>query len=154
MKILTIIALILSFALCSCDPAIGVAIQNKTSTNKSIKVIYPANFKLPSDSIPFDFCIRDSVRLFNLKDEEYYLHPTVIPKTDWDTAARTYSFNLPPNYEAIVEQRFLTALPTFGQVFIIDGTDTIKLMRRGRDFIKRPKLLLGGTWSHTIKDKQ
>lgn len=141
-------------ALYSCDPAIGVALQNKTTTDKTIKVIYPENFKFPRDSgsSEYNFCLCDSVKTFDLSDKDNYLHPYIVPMLTKDTIARTYSFILKPNYSATVESRFLTALPTFGQIFIINQTDTVNLIRHGKDFVKKPKLLLGGSWTHTIKD--
>jgi len=138
----------------SCDPAIGVALQNKTATDKTIKVIYPANFKFPGDSgsSQYNFCLRDSVKTFDMADKDNYLHPFLVPMLAKDTIARTYSFVLKSGYSATVESRFLAALPTFGQIFIIDQTDTVELKRDGKDFVKKPKLLIGGSWTHSIKD--
>jgi len=153
-RIFTGVCFLLMFCLCSCDPAIGVSLQNKTTTNKTITVIYPANFKFPGDSgsTQNNFCLRDSVKTFDLADKENYLHPFIVPMLTKDTVARTYSFVLRPNYSATVESHFLAALPTFGQVFIINHTDTVKFIRNGKDFVKKPKLMLGGSWTHTIKD--
>ncbi|MDJ1469901.1 hypothetical protein [Xanthocytophaga flava] len=80
------------------------------------------------------------------------LPPIVIPMANWDTVVRTYSFILKANHGAVIESRFLAAFPTFGQVFIINQSDTIKLNKDSKDFIKRPKLFLGGSWTHSIKD--
>ncbi|MBX3252822.1 MAG: hypothetical protein KF862_01675 [Chitinophagaceae bacterium] len=153
-KILWGFLLFFIFSLYSCDPSIGVAIQNKTSTEKTIKVIYPANFKFPGDSggAQNNFCLRDSVKTFDLSDKDSYLNPFIVPMLSKDTVERTYSFVLKPNYSATVEGRSFSSLPTFGQIFIIDQKDTIKLIRYGRDFVKKPKLLLGGSWKHIIKD--
>ena len=151
-KVITGLLLLVTISLYSCDPAIGVAIQNKTSTDKNIKVIYPANFKFPGDSgtSQYNFCLRDSVKTFNLAEKDNYLNPLIVPMLSKDTITRTYLFKLKANHSATVESRFLASLPTFGQIFIIDEIDTIKLERHGKDFIKRPKLLLGGSWTHTI----
>jgi hypothetical protein len=136
----------------SCDPGIGLTISNKTSTDKKIKVIYPANFKFPG-STQYSFGIRDSIKTYDLNTADNYLHPFVVPRLSWDTIARTYSFDLKANYSATIESRFLATAPTYGQVFIIDNKDTIELKRHGKIFIKKPKLTLGGTWTYTIKDK-
>jgi hypothetical protein len=148
-----LIFLLLTVIFISCDPGIGVAIANKSSSDKEIKVIYPSTFKFPG-ATQYDLNIRDSVKIFDLTKKEKYTTQAFIPYSSWDTVSRTYTFKLKSNQEALVENRFLTALPTFGQIFIIDNNDTIKLIRHGKDFIKRPKLLLGGTWTHTIKDEQ
>jgi hypothetical protein len=145
--------ILLAICLLSCDPAIGVVIANRTTTAKKIKVIYPPDFTFPGDT-PHNLGIRDSLKTYDLAVKDKYLHPTVIPMLSWDTVARTYSFNLSANHEAIVESRFLAPFPTFGQVFIIDNTDTVKLQRHGKDFRKRPKLLFGGTWMHKITDNK
>ena len=150
-KTITIwILLVVSFS--SCDPAIGVVIANKTDTDKQIKVIYPANFKLPG-AIEYSFGIRDSVKTYDLNIADNYLHPFVVPRVSWDTIARTYIFNLKTNHSATIESRFLAAYPTYGQIFIIDNKDTVELMRHGKLFIKKPKLTLGGTWTYTITDE-
>lgn len=149
----TIGILILSvFSFTSCDPAIGVAIANKTNTDKQIKVIYPANFKFPGD-IEYSFGIRDSIKTYDLNIADNYLHPFVTPRLFWDKVARTYVFNLKANHSATIESRFLATNPTYGQVFIIDNKDTIELKRHGKIFRKKPKLTLGGTWIYTITDK-
>jgi hypothetical protein len=137
----------------SCDPAIGVAIANKTNTDKQIKVIYPVNFEFPGD-IEYSFGIRDSIKTFNIKIADNYLHPFITPRLSWDTILRTYAFNLKANYSAIIENRFLATYPTYGQIFIIDNTDTVELKRHGKIFIKKPKLTLGGTWTYTITAKK
>ena len=150
----TIIILILSIvSFTSCDPAIGVAISNKTSTDKAVKVIYPANFKFPGD-IEYSFGIRDSIKTYDLNMTDNYLHPFVVPRLSWDTIARTYSFNLKANHSATIESRFLATDPTYGQIFIIDNTDTVELKKHDKLFIKKPKLTLGGTWTYTITDKK
>jgi hypothetical protein len=155
-KIFTGLTILFIISFSSCDPGISVAIYNRTSTDKTIKVIYPPNFKFPGDtgSTRYNFCFRDSVKTLDLAVKDNYLHPVIIPMSSIDTTERTYSFTLKANYSATVESRFLVALPTFGQIFIINESDTIELKRNGNDFIKRPKLLLGGSWTHTIKDKQ
>jgi hypothetical protein len=150
----TIIVLILSVvSFTSCDPAIGVAIANRTNTEKQIKVIYPANFKFPGD-IEYSFGIRDSIKTYDLNIADNYLYPFVVPRLFWDTTARTYAFNLKANHSATIENRFLATDPTYGQVFIIDNKDTVELKRHGKIFRKKPKLTLGGTWTYTITDKK
>lgn len=150
----TIIIFILSVvSFTSCDPAIGVAISNKTNTDKQIKVIYPANFKFPGD-IEYSFGIRDSIKTYDLNIADNYLHPFVVPRLSWDTIARTYEFKLKANHSATIENRFLAADPTYGQLFIIDNKDTVELKRHEKVFKKKPKLTLGGTWTYTITEKQ
>jgi hypothetical protein len=153
-RIFPALCFLLILCLCSCDPAIGVALENNTTTGKTIKVIYPENFSFPGDSgasSQYNLCLRDSVKTFDLADKDSYLHPFIVPMLTKDTTARNYSFILRSNYSATVESRFGAALPTFGQIFIIDQKDTVKLIRHGKDFVKKPKLLLGGSWTHIIK---
>lgn len=145
--------LFLTICLSSCDPAISVVIANKTNGDKKIKVLYPSGFTFPGD-IPYALGIRDSIITYDLFDKDSYLHPLAIPKISWDTTARTYSFFLKENRSAIVESRFLAPFPTYGQVFIINDTDTIKLLTHGKDFKKRPKLAFGGIWIHSITEKK
>ncbi|NNV54259.1 hypothetical protein [Limnovirga soli] len=149
--ILLFVLIAISFT--SCDPGIGLAITNKTETEKRIKVIYPANFKFPGD-IQYSFGIRDSIKTYDLNKAENYQHPFVVPRLSWDTIAMTYSFNLKANYSATIESRFLASAPTYGQVFIIDNKDTVELKRHGKIFSKKPKLTLGGTWTYIIKDQK
>jgi hypothetical protein len=146
-----LILAVISFT--SCDPAIGVAISNKTNTDKQIKVIYPVNFKFPGD-IEYSFGIRDSIKTYDLNIADNYKHPFVVPRLLWDAIARTYSFNLKANHSATIESRFLATDPTYGQVFIIDNKDTVELKRHGKVFRKKPKLTLGGTWTYTILEKK
>ena len=44
--------------------------------------------------------------------------------------------------------------PTYGQVFIIDNHDTIALQPKSKQFKKRPRLMLGGSWTYAIKGGQ
>ena len=152
------ITLILPFSLTliSCDAGIGVVISNKSTVDRNIRVIYPTNFRLPinskdrtNDSLQtYDHTLTDNT----ISVRDYYRYPVKIPILLLDTINRTYSFNLKARHEVIIESRWPASLPTFGQLFIIDNTDTIKLVRHGRDFEKRPKLLLRGNWTHTIND--
>lgn len=146
------IGLLLGSTLTSCDPAIAVAIQNKSKSDKQIKVFYPKEFKFPGDH-EYSFGIRDSIQTYDLSVKDNYLNPTVIAKTDWDTVARNYSFVLKRNYSAKIESRFLAVNPTWGQIFIIDNVDTVKLEPKSRDFKRRPKITFGGTWTHIILDE-
>jgi hypothetical protein len=151
--LLLFVQLFLGTILTSCDPAIAVVLENKTESDKHIKVFYPKEFKFPGD-IEYSFGIRDSIQTYNLNDANSYLNPTVMPKVDWDTIAKTYSFVLKSNYKAKIESRFLAVNPTWGQTFVIEKTDTIKLEPKSKDFKRRPKITFGGTWTHTIVDSK
>jgi hypothetical protein len=148
--------LVLAVTFTSCDPGIGVVISNKSRVDKNIRVIYPLNYRLPintrdrtNDSLKtYDHTQTDNT--INARD--YYRNPKKIPILLLDTIRRTYSFNLKAKHEVIIESRWPASLPTFGQIIIIDNIDTVKLIRHGKDFEKRPKLLLGGSWTHTIND--
>jgi hypothetical protein len=151
-KSITTILILEAICCFSCDPSIGVAIYNKTNTDKQIKVIYPADFKFPGDT-KYSFGIRDSIKTYDLKIADNYKYPFAVPRLLWDTIARTYSFNLKANHSATIESRFLAADPTYGQLFIIDNIDTVELVRHGEVSRKKPKITLGGTWTYTIVNK-
>jgi hypothetical protein len=154
MKGLTILFIgLIGTLLTSCDPSIGVAIENRTKSDKQIMVIYPKEFKFPGDH-EYSFGIRDSIKTFDLSIKDNYLKPTRVAKVDWDTLSRTYKFILKSNYSATIESRFLAVFPTWGQIFIIENYDTIKLEPKSKDFIKKPKITLGGVWTHKIIDKK
>jgi len=141
----------LLFCLSSCEPHIFVALKNHTNTDKEIKVIYPPGFKFGGEE-RFDFTISDSIKTYALDEPTNSANAIIIPFRSSDTIARTYSFILKSNRKAIVEDRGFTAAPTYGQIFVIDNVDTVELKKHGKDFGKKPRLLWGGTWSHTIKD--
>jgi hypothetical protein len=152
----SVILFLLSVIFTSCDPGIGVVISNKSRFDKNIQVTYPSNYRLPintrdrtNDSLQtYDHTQTDNT--INARD--YFRYPEKIPILLLDTINRTYSFNLKAKHEVIIESRWPASLPTFGQIFVIDNIDTIKLVRHGKDFKKRPKLLLGGSWIHIITD--
>ncbi|MBX2900448.1 MAG: hypothetical protein KF775_12400 [Cyclobacteriaceae bacterium] len=138
--------------LTSCDPGIAVVIQNKSKSDKHIKVFYPKEFKFPGDH-EYAAGIRDSIQTYDLSLRDNYLNPKVIPKLDWDTVTRTYSFILKKDYSAKIESRFLATNPTWGQTFVINNVDTVKLDSKDKSFKKKPKVTLGGTWTYTIADR-
>lgn len=132
----------------SCDPAIAVAISNKTTSPKHIQAIWPAGTPMP---LYQDGKLSDSLLTTNLSIADYNNSRKMIPLESIDTVTGRYSFVLKPGYQAFVERRFLAVHPTLGQVFIIDQSDTIRLVHRGKDFTKRPKVYPGGVWKHEIK---
>lgn len=151
-KRLTILLIgLLGTLLTSCDPAIGVAIENRSKSDKQITVIYPKEFKFPGDHV-YSFGVRDSIKTYDLSIKDNYLNPTLVAKVDWDTVSRIYKFILKSNYSATIESRFLAVNPTWGQTFIVDNYDTLRLEPNNKDFVKKPKLTLGGVWTHRIMD--
>jgi hypothetical protein len=150
--------LLLAMVVTSCDPAASVTIVNKSRTDKNIRVIYPANFRLPLDKMKRT---NDSLQAYDLRTtansisiRDHYRYPVSIPILSLDTANKTYSFNLKAGHEVFVEHSLPMTYPTFGQIFIIDNQDTVMLKRHGKIFRKSPKLLLGGIWSYTINDNE
>ncbi|MCF6407200.1 hypothetical protein L3C95_30165 [Chitinophaga filiformis] len=157
MTIKYLISLILLSTVCliSCESSALVAISNETATDRRIKVIYPPKFMFPGEAIGRGQTgKRDSIETYDLELEDIYQGRKFIPFISRDTVARTYSFVLKANQRAIVESRFLAYTPTYKQIFIIDDVDTIKLVRFGKHFERRPKLMLGGTWEYYITDGQ
>lgn len=144
--------LLTSLILASCDPGIVVSIVNRSTTEKHLTVYYPPTFKFKEDRGADHFgALRDSIKIYDLTKTDYYSYPNTILKTSRDTTKRAYSFLLKPNQKAIVEIRFLTTLPTFGQIFIIDNMDTVELKKGSKDFVRRPKLTFGGEWAYVIE---
>jgi len=135
-----------------------VSVTNKSTTDKNIRVRYPANFRLPLNSKELT---NDTLQGYDLSltgdaisIRDKYRYPVKIPVLMLDTIARTYSFILKAGQEVYVESRFPAASPTYGQVFIIGNTDTVVLKRHGKIFKKEPKLLPGCSWNYTIREQQ
>ena len=124
--------------------------------DKNIRVIYPADFKLPintkdrtNDSLlTYDHTMTDNT----ISTRDYYRYPVKTAILSLDTFNRTYSFKLKARHEVIIESRWPASVPTYGQIFIIDNSDTVELKRHGKNFKKTPKLILGGSWTYTIND--
>lgn len=155
MTVKSLISVALLSAICSlsCERAAMVAISNKTTTDKKIKVIYPPKFIFPGEGQGrLKTGKADSIKIYNLESGDIDEDIKFIPILSLDTVARTYSFVLKGNQQAMVENRYLMYKPTYKQTFIIDDTDTIKLVRRGKKFEKKPKLALGGIWEYCITD--
>ncbi|HYF30578.1 MAG TPA: hypothetical protein VD993_05635 [Chitinophagaceae bacterium] len=143
--------LLLAIVCTSCDPGIAVVIRNDSAVDKHVKVNSPSGTSIPIDQRAVN---PDSIRTYlTVRPGAGYVPPLVnVPKSSPDTSFRTYSFTLKPGYTAVIESRWPSAYPTYGQVFIIDNTDTVRLTRRGKHFKKSaPRIFLGGTWSHSIK---
>ncbi|MBS1563977.1 MAG: hypothetical protein JST39_06285, partial [Bacteroidetes bacterium] len=96
------------------------------------------------------FPLLDSVNVYqDIKDPER--RPIRIPTLDNDTAARTYSFTLEPGYHSIVQWQSVGGSCQM-KYFIIDDRDTLRFDRDHKKFTKKPKLVLGGTWTYAIKE--
>jgi hypothetical protein len=129
---------------CSCYTPTQVKIENKSSVNKNIKVHYPESYQPPHDSLPgYDHELTDNA----ISIRDYYRYPVRTSVLSLDTVNRTYEFVIRPKHEVIIESFYPSRRPTYGQVFIIDNTDTVTLDRKRKDFTKR-----GGVWSYAIKD--
>jgi len=134
-------------ALASCDPAVGVAISNKTNADKKIRVHYPKGVLLP-DGRQYSY---DSI--WTYPDNNRYGLYHMLPTTLSDTSARVYEFVLKAGYTAEIESMHFGTRPNYGKTIIIDNTDTIQLKRHGKDFCKTPFSAIGGMWTHVIRDK-
>jgi len=126
--------------------------------DKSITVHYPADFRFP---FPINGGDKDSLQAFDISKTEnsltsrdYYRHPVKVHIQSLDTVARTYSFILKANHKLILQDTYPTVSPVFGQVFIINHTDTVKLDRNGKFFKKYPRRGKGGSWIYEITDSQ
>ena len=131
----------------SCDPGIGVVLSNQSATDKKVEVHYPTNFvyRFGDSLIVYSNTAPDSIK--------WKLNLTT-PVLSKDTTKRTYTFILKAGMDAIVERRWPATNPTYGQVFIIDNKDTIALQSKSKQFKKRPRLMLGGSWTYAIKGGQ
>jgi hypothetical protein len=129
----------------SCYYPAQVVLYNKSGTDKNIHVLYPASHRpiTATDSLQaFDHTL--TANAFSTRD--YYRYGLTIPPGNIDTVNRSYSFLLKNMHEVIVESSWpVSALP-WGQSFIINGSDTIVLQRKGKWFKRR-----GGRWSFIIQ---
>ena len=144
-----VLTLFLTLTLSACFEPKQTVIHNRSGADRNIRVLYPAGLTHPYDPItdtPFLLNAYDHTLTENaISSRDYYRYYTRIPIQALDTINRSYTFFLKAKHEVIIEARWSASTPTFGQVFIIDNTDTIYLKRRGKDFKKR-----GGSWTHTI----
>jgi hypothetical protein len=135
---------------------VSVIINNKSGVDRSIRVSYPDNFKIPiseSERTNDSLTTYDHTLTANsISTRDYYRYPSKTAILNLDTVTRTYSFILKAKHEVVVEFRNNATKPTFGQIFTIDGLEAIELKKHGKLFIKSPKLLPGGAWTYTIND--
>jgi hypothetical protein len=151
-----ILFLLLTIVMASCVVGTQVSIINRTMSDKSVTVYYPANFRFP---IPIKGGNNDSLQAYDISQTEnsittrdYYRYPVKVHITMLDTVAKTYSFILKPKYKLILQDTYPTVSPPFGQVFVIDLIDTVQLDKSGKFFKKYPKLGKGGRWTYEITD--
>jgi hypothetical protein len=133
----------LIFLFSSCDPGIGVLISNHTKESKHIQAKYPNNA-----SFRYWISRTDSLMIYDAAANE----SKNIPILNNDTVNSRYEFDVPAGRSVLLEHHMGTH-PTYGQSFLIDRRDTIRLTEKNGDFRKKPKLLLGGAWIYTIKEK-
>jgi hypothetical protein len=153
-----IIVFVLTVSCISCVTGIEVVIKNRSQSDKNIRVDYPANLKLPINNISRT---NDSLNTYDhtltanaISTRDYYRYPDKTAIIMLDTINRTYSFNLKPGHDVIIESRWTEhSKPTYGQLFIINNSDTVELIKRGGKFKKSPKLSSGGSWIYTINEQ-
>ena len=133
MRIKTLEWLLVLMLLSSCDPWACVVINNSSQHDKRVTVVRPPGYVMRNDSL---------IIYGNQSGT------TVIRK---DTVTKTNSFILKPGCNAQVESHM--GVPGYQIVYIIDDKDTISVYGRKKSgFRKRPKLLLGCTWTYDIKN--
>jgi len=148
--------LLLPLFITSCIVGTEVAVINKSKTDKNITVHYPADFRFP---VSIKGNGKDSLNAYDISKTEnaittrdYYRYPVKVHISSLDTLNRTYSFTLKTGYKLILQDVYPTVTPAFGQVFIIDNTDTVMFDRSRKFFKKSPKMGKGGSWKYTITD--
>ena len=129
----------------SCYYPAQVVLYNKSGTDKKIYVLYPASHR--------PMTATDSLQAYNhtltanaITSRDYYRYGLTLPLENIDTVNRSYSFLLKNNHQVIVESSWPVSTLPWGQSFIINGSDTIVLQRKGKGFKKR-----GGNWSFVIQ---
>jgi len=136
--------------LVSCNYGFSVKLSNKTRESKTVQVIYPEDYNLPSVIASgrlegYDHSLTQNA----ITSRDYHRYPVTTKLISLDTINRSYTFELKSLHDVTIESRYPGKRPQFGQVFIIDEKDTVVLSRHGKDFRKRY-----GLWSHTIVEKK
>lgn len=129
----------------SCYYPAQVVLHNESGADKIIHVLYPASHRLitATDSLQaYDHTL--TANEFSTRD--YYRYGLTIPLENIDTVSRSYSFSLKNKHEVIIESSWPVSTLPWGQSFIINGSDTIVLQRKGKWFKRR-----GGIWSFIIQ---
>jgi hypothetical protein len=142
---------LLSIAMGSCWEPMQVVINNKSAVDQDIHVKYPPNSRLVIDGIPH---VNDTLQAYDhtltanaISTRDYFRYPVKIAVQSLDTINRTYFIQLKAKHQVVVEARRKASALPWGQLFIMDNTDTVELRRRGGAFKKR-----GGSWTYVIQD--
>ena len=144
MKFRTLFFLIAIVILHSCYYPAQVVLHNKSGTDKNIQVLYPASRLITAtDSLQaYDHTLTANA----ISTRDYYRYGLSIPLENVDTVTRSYSFLLKDKHEVIVERTWPVKTLPWGESFIINGSDTIVLKRKGRWFKRRR-----ASWVFTIQ---
>jgi hypothetical protein len=129
----------------SCYSPAQVVLYNESGTDKNIHVLYPASHRPIAATYSlqaYDHTL--TANAFSTRD--YYRYGLAIPLENIDTVNGSYTFLLKNKYQVIVESSWPVSTLPWGQCFIINGSDTIVLQRKGKWFKRR-----GGNWSFMIQ---
>ncbi|MBO9202067.1 MULTISPECIES: hypothetical protein [Niastella] len=129
----------------SCYSPAQVVLHNKSGTDKNIHVLYPASHRpvIATDSLQaYDHTLTEH----EISTRDIYRYGLAIPLENIDTVNRSYSFLLKNKHQVIVESSWPVRTLPWGQAFIINGSDTIVLQRKGKPFKRR-----GGSWIFIIQ---
>src|SRR5689334_10339621 len=129
----------------SCYYPAQVVLYNESGTDKSICVLYPASHRTitATDSLQaYDHTLTANA----ITTRDYYRYGLTIPLKNIDTVNRSYSFLLKNKHQVIVESSWPVSTLPWGQSFILNGSDTIVLQRKGKWFKRR-----GATWRFIIQ---
>jgi hypothetical protein len=141
-----LLAVTILLSLSACYYPAQVVIHNKSGTDKNIRVLYPSNHTRSlanTDTLSgYDHTL--TANAFSSRD--YHRYGVNIPIENLDTVNKAFSFLLRDKHQVIVETTWPISTMPWGQSFIINNSDTVTLLRKGKRFKKQ-----GATWIYTVK---
>ena len=106
----SIMVFVLTVSCISCMTGSEVVIKNRSHSDKTIRVNYPADLKLPINNVSRT---NDSLNTYDhtltanaISTRDYYRYPGKTAIIMLDTVNRTYSFNLKSGHDVIIESRW------------------------------------------------
>ena len=139
---LTPILILIALSSASCDPAYSVILSNQSGKDRTVTAVYPDAFrKHLADTLGI---VDNRIKVTRRQPSDYG-NIGLISK---DTTQHTYSFVIPADKNVYIEGASFAAYPTWGQIFIIDGKDSVHLVKGNKQF--KRTWFIGGNWTYTI----
>ena len=135
----------LAVTTCSCYYPAQVVMYNKSTSDKQVTLRTNGNnpvFPNGNDSLT----AYDHARANNtISSRDYHRYGQQLPIHKSATNSNEYSFVLPANYRVIIHSSWPVSSLPWGETFIINGSDSVTLSKKGKAFRKK-----GGNWTYTI----